>query len=104
MAEKKACVVPYGEIGVGGKTIQECAVLSSEKSSGMFTVSRQDSGYCIGNKCKCYYYPNFFQDGACPQQFRINNDLYRIKTQSSSIKGDFLKPRKSTMIIFSKSC
>ena len=90
MAERSVCDVDSGKVTIEGeKTMQECALLCNKKSSGLFFVSRQDTGYCHGNKCLCYCYPGLFQDGTCQQKSWGNDDLYRIKTKTNAIKGNF---------------
>ena len=77
VSEKSRC--KGGARSVGMNALRECARICDLNLSLLFLVARQDSGYCNGDKCKCYCYPDLYQDGMCPQEYWSNDDLYRIK-------------------------
>ena len=83
ISERTAC---HGKsVYVGRKTLQECALVCANRLSALFVVSRQDGGYCHGDKCRCYCYPRIFKDGICPHKYKWADDLHRIR--QSTING-----------------
>ena len=67
-----------GDNQAGKLTKQQCAQVCDHKSSVLFTMMRQDNGFCDGEACWCYCYTNLYHDGNCPMTEWSVTDMCRI--------------------------